>query len=101
MINNKLLKIYLNEGRIDMKKFQKLILSLTIATLLGITTGCEKKEVQNDEGYKSKEEVIDNVQSKKKVTVDGEEMDEYTLKDGMKIQGADMEEVLENSGESE
>ncbi|WP_086314091.1 hypothetical protein A5821_001664 [Enterococcus sp. 7F3_DIV0205] len=84
-----------------MKKVTKLVLALAITTSLSTLTGCNKKETAENEGYKSKEEMIDNIKDKKKVTIDGEEMDEFTMNDGMKVQGAGLEEGLEGSKDSE
>lgn len=76
------------------------MLAMAIALSLSAMTGCDQKETK-EEGYKSKQDFKDNVQSKKKVTVDGEEMDEFTMKDGMKVQGAGLEDAVNEDGDSE
>jgi ribosomal protein L28 len=83
-----------------MKKMTKLVLALVIAASLSTMTGCNKKEEVKEEAYKTKEDFKGNVQSKKKVVVDGEELDEYTMNDGMKVQGAGLEDVVEGSDDA-
>ncbi|MBO0470680.1 hypothetical protein JZO66_08985 [Enterococcus sp. DIV0242_7C1] len=83
-----------------MKKITKIILAMVMALSLSAMTGCNKKETK-EEGYKTKQDFKDNVQSKKKITVDGEEMDEFTMKDGMKVQGAGLEEAVGGDDDSE
>ncbi|MGG5343202.1 hypothetical protein [Enterococcus sp. AZ192] len=84
-----------------MKKITKIILAMVIALSLSAMTGCNKKETKEEDGYQSKQDFKDNVQSKRKVTVDGEERDEYTMKDGMKVQGVGLEDAVEGDEDSE
>lgn len=84
-----------------MKKITKIILATVIALSLSAMTGCNKKETKEEDGYQSKQDFKDNIQSKKKITVDGKEEDEFTMKDGMKIQGEGLEDAINENEDSE
>lgn len=79
----------------------KVILAMAILLALGGMTGCNKKEEKDENSYKTEQDVQDNIQSKKKVIVDGEEMDEYTMNDGLKVRGAGMDGESEDENDSE
>lgn len=83
-----------------MKKMTKIILALLITLSLSAMTGCTKKGAE-EEGYKNKKDFEENIQSKKKVIIDGKEMDEYTMKDGMKVQGEALDGNSDEDADSE